>query len=99
MIQQGNLLREVIVNISPKHLNLDVEKLENRWYELLLFIEEYKKDVQYSKEQWVCFSYEAEEVENSLMKRETEINESTLLSPFGEESVENEIEKQKVCMC
>lgn len=99
MIQQGSLLREVIVNISPKHLNVDVEKLENRWYELLLFIEEYKKDVQYSKEQWVCFSYEAEEVENSLMKRESEINESTLLSPFGEESVENEIEKQKVCMC
>lgn len=99
MIQQGNLLCEVIVNISPKHLNLDVEKLENRWYELLLFIEEYKKDVQYSKEQWVCFSYEAEEVENNLMKRESEINESTLLSPFGEESVENEIEKQKVCMC
>ena len=48
------------------------------------------------QEQWLCFSFELEEVMGKLAESEVEFSKSKTKHLFGEESIEDEIEKQKV---
>ena len=48
------------------------------------------------KEQWLCFSFELEQIMNDLADGEMEFSKSKNKSHFNADSIEEEIKKNKV---
>ena len=94
-IQNGKTLM-IKSSATPKIFQENVCNLVEYWDKLCSRILERLEEMETCKEQWLCFTYELEEIIGKLAESEVEYSKSKTKQIFGEESIEDEIEKQKV---
>eukprot|EP00111_Clytia_hemisphaerica_P004722 TCONS_00013567-protein len=70
-------------------------KLKELWAKLLACLEERLTEMEGCKEQWLCFSFELEQIMNDLADGEMEFSKSKNKLYFNADSIEEEIKKNK----
>lgn len=94
-IKTGKLLLAK-TSTPPKLFEESVMKLIKLWTRLENKITEKRQDYETCKEQMLCFSFELQGMMGKLAESEVEFLNSKSKVLFGEESIEDEIEKHKV---
>ena len=83
--------------VAPVYIE-SCEKLKVLWSKLLSSLEERTAELENCREQWLCFSYELEQIMNDLADGEREFSKSKSKSHLDIMSIEEEIVKNKVSL-
>jgi len=80
--------------VAPVYIE-SFEKLKSLWLKLLSCLEERTGELENCKEQWLCFSFELEQL-NDIADGEMEFSKSKSRSHLNITSIEEEITRSKV---
>lgn len=87
---------ERVKNEVPLAYKESYLKLTKFWSQLLSSLEERFVDMENCKEQWLCFSFELQQVMGDLADSEMELCKSKEKQHLSRESIIDEIQKNKV---
>ena len=74
------------------------EKLRELWSQLLSCLQSRIEEMEGCNEQWLCFSYELEQIMSDLADGEMEFSKSKSKIHNNSQSIEQEIERNKVLL-